>query len=1801
MTVEEQPNQPPIAGDDLGSTTENIPVNVFVLDNDFDPDGDVISIAGFDESTVAGGTITAQGNTLVYTPELGFTGTDSFIYTITDGDLTDTATVTVTVEEQPNQPPIAVDDFAETSGNIPVNIFVLDNDFDPNGDPLSIVDFAQTTAGGGTVSSAGGSLTYQPELGFFGTDSFDYTISDGELTATATVTVQQDNQLPIAVDDSAFTTEDIPINIFVLDNDVDDDVVSISNFEETTALGGQVSQDGNTLIYSPGFGFTGTDSFIYTISDSFGQTSSAVVTVNVGPDPNPNDPEAFPDEAITTQNLPVAIAVLDNDSDPDGDSISIFNFEGLTASGGSVSIDNNETPFDGSDDLLVYTPAADFTGADIFSYTITDSFGATDSTTVTVTVGPDNNPPTAVDDEAMTVEGVPVKVGVLDNDFDLDGDLLEISAFESTSSAGGTVTYDANRTINRNDDLLEYTPPADFTGTDSFTYSIVDQKGAISTATVTVTVEPMPNPPVAEDDFAETNENEPVSIDVLANDSDPDGDPLEIEGFPATTAADGTVTFDNNGTPFILDDDKLVYEPALGFNGTDSFIYTISDGELTDTATVTVTTIDQPPIALPDFAETPENTSVEINVLENDFDVNGDEIVISGLASSTVAGGTIALDAESGLPVYTPAVDFIGTDSFNYTISDGEATATALVTVDVLEVNFPPEAVDDEATTDEGELVTIDVVDNDIDPDGDDLDIVGWQQFTGNRGLIILQDNQLIYGPAPGFIGTDSFSYTISDGEFTDTAQVTVRVEEVNENPVAVDDEAITAQGIEVDISVLDNDFDPDGDPLEILEFSETTENGGAVSININLTPFDPSDDLLVYEPADDFTGTDSFIYTIADITGATDVATVNITVEPNEGTIAEDDFANTTVNVPVSIDVLVNDFDPDGDRISLEAFQLATAVGGTVNRNNNGTPGNRQDDFLIYTPAAGFIGTDSFSYSISDGRGATDSAIVTVQVDRINNRPIAVDDVAITNSGDSRAIAVLNNDFDLDGDILSIVNFSAFTSEGGNVTSDGLNLIYASAFGFSGTDSFNYTISDGQLTDTATVTVAVNMPINLPPVAGNDTGVTTEGFSTSIAVLDNDFDPEGDPLFIIGIPNTTAFGGTVALGGLDNLIYNPAFGFTGTDIFSYTIADTRSGVPAVGTVTVTVVEMENRPPNAGDDFAETTQDIPVSVFVLDNDFDPEGDALSIVGFAQTTGLGGSVSQSGNTLVYNPGLGFTGTDSFSYTISDSFGATDTATVEVSVSVFDRNNPPIAQDDFAETTQDIPVSVFVLDNDFDPEGDALSIVGFAQTTGLGGSVSQSGNTLVYNPGLGFTGTDSFSYTISDSFGATDTATVEVSVSVFDRNNPPIAQDDFAETTQDIPVSVFVLDNDFDPEGDALSIVGFAQTTGLGGSVSQSGNTLVYNPGLGFTGTDSFSYTISDSFGATDTATVTVTVSDIPNIPPVAVDDFANTPEDITTNIFVLDNDFDLDGDALSIVGFAQTTEFGGSVSQSGNTLVYNPGFGFTGTDSFSYTISDGQDTDTATVSVTVEQAGPVAFEDNVVVLQDRRELSIPVLFNDSPADGLVLVNVGTATGTVEIRGDRAIYTPNTGFTGTDSFTYTIEDSLGRSSTASVNVNVVTQLDRSGPDFIVGTDEQSQVVGTSVIRETLMGGAGNDTLIGNEGADVLSGGADGDVFAYLRLSDSGADPNNPFESGDTIVDFDPGLDSILLNFEVVPGIKVTQTDVEINLLGISNGVAAIALNTLNTPPNLLPEQFVIVLTNLPTSTTEPEIRDSLLFRG
>jgi hypothetical protein len=274
-----------------------------------------------------------------------------------------------------------------------------------------------------------------------------------------------------------------------------------------------------------------------------------------------------------------------------------------------------------------------------------------------------------------------------------------------------------------------------------------------------------------------------------------------------------------------------------------------------------------------------------------------------------------------------------------------------------------------------------------------------------------------------------------------------------------------------------------------------------------------------------------------------------------------------------------------------------------------------------------------------------------------------------------------------------------------------------------------------------------------------------------------------------------------------------------------------------------------------------------------------------------------------------------------------------------------------------------------------------------------------------------------------------------------NSGPVAVNDAYLVQENSPTSsLAVLTNDYDPAGDSFTIT--QATTPAHGSAAISGNTILYTPASGYYGADSFTYTISDAYGDTSTATVTITV----NAPPQAFNDAYTVQENHANNVLnVLANDFDPDGDPLTITGTSAAAN--GTATISGSNILYTPATGYYGADSFTYTISDGQGgTSSATVSLFVN-APPQAANDAYTVQQNSSNNVLNVLANDSDPDGDPLTITGTsaaAHGTTTINGSNILYTPAAGYYGADSFTYSISDGQGGTSTATVSITVSFNL-------------------------------------------------------------------------------------------------------------------------------------------------------------
>jgi large repetitive protein len=319
-----------------------------------------------------------------------------------------------------------------------------------------------------------------------------------------------------------------------------------------------------------GNGFNGTVVLLDADGNPTGETISFLEIESII-DGNGQSPVAGDDTATTPEDTPVVIDVLGNDTDPQGQPLTVT---GASAPNGTVTVNPDGT--------LSYTPNPNFNGPDTITYTVTDPDGNTDTATVTVDVTPVNDPPVAVDDPLNTVQpGETVIISVLGNDSDPDSDPLTVTA---ASAPNGTVTINPDGT-------LTYTPNAGYTGPDEISYTITDGNGGFDSAVVPVTVADTQSP-VAGDDTATTPEDTPVVIDVLGNDTDPQGQPLTVTG---ASAPNGTVTVNPDGT--------LSYTPNPNFNGPDTITYTVTDPDgNTDTATVTVdvTPVNDPPVAVDD-------------------------------------------------------------------------------------------------------------------------------------------------------------------------------------------------------------------------------------------------------------------------------------------------------------------------------------------------------------------------------------------------------------------------------------------------------------------------------------------------------------------------------------------------------------------------------------------------------------------------------------------------------------------------------------------------------------------------------------------------------------------------------------------------------------------------------------------------------------------------------------------------------------------------------------------------------------------------------------------------------------------------------------------------------------------------------------------------------------------------------------------------------------------------------------------------------------------------------------------------
>ncbi len=967
-------NDYPVAVDDYFYTAEDIPDNIIVTTNDKDLNDS--QNGGINETSISiisqakHGTAFIIGNKINYTPYSRFYGEDTLSYVIFDSGyplppLSDTAYVFIQVARRH---PLAVDDDISINEDNTIDINVLQNDLDLDINPASVTIGTPPLHGSVVVNSTNGIITYAPNLNYFGTDengdSFTYTVKDmtglSSDIANVNIDILPVPDSPTTTDVHRSTPEDIPITIQldVLASDPDNDLDPSSVEFITNPTNGTKSNNNTNgaITYEPNHGFSGTDTLTFRISDLLGNVSNiSSIIINVSDEA----PNAINDTINISEDQTIYINVLANDTDPQdnivADSVRIT----ILPTHGIVIVNK-------STGILTYTPDENFNGNDIFTYSIADATNYHDQAQVIINITPVNDPPVAINDTIKSQEDQNIEIDIFNNDYDIDN-LIDSTLISIPSPpTHGQVTFDATT------HLITFIPEPNYYGNDSLKYEVFDEEGASSQGLVFISLTAIPDPPEAEDDNFITNEETEVTINVVLNDIDIENDidtcSLDIVGDPLH----GTVTVlptPNCG--------NISYTPDNNYFGTDYFIYQISDTSgLSGQATAYITINNTPdaPVAIDDNYTTPEDSTLIMNVLFNDYDPdnNIDSTQLSIL--DTPENGT--LEITNNRIIYVPASNFNGTDQFKYQICDStNLHDSAFVYINITPINDAPVAVDDYDKTVSQLNIKTNVAENDIDVDNnlDLYSIIVISQPLHGSVAVENGTGYIIYTPTPNvdYYGLDSYDYRICDTYGAcDTATVFLEITSGNVAPITQPDYVTTDEDTPVSISPANNDKDPN-DNLDITSITIAKEpDYGTATSNALLSQ-------ITYEPNLNFNGTDTILYSICDLAEPPlcSVDTIIITVNPvNDSPVAAQRNIQSFDNSTVDIDVLSYCSDPENDPLTVSISESSPVINGIVSVN--------EDNTIRYESAEGIYCTsEQIIYEVCDDDGlcATASIFITL------------------------------------------------------------------------------------------------------------------------------------------------------------------------------------------------------------------------------------------------------------------------------------------------------------------------------------------------------------------------------------------------------------------------------------------------------------------------------------------------------------------------------------------------------------------------------------------------------------------------------------------------------------------------------------------------------------------------------------------------------------------------------------------------------------------------------------------------------
>nr|WP_244954644.1 Ig-like domain-containing protein [Rhodothalassium salexigens] len=771
---------------------------------------------------------------------------------------------------------------------------------------------------------------------------------------------------------------------------------------------------------------------------------------------------------------------------------------------------------------------------------------------------------------------------------------------------------------------------------------------------------------------------------------------------------------------------------------------------------------------------------------------------------------------------------------------------------------------------------------------------------------------------------------------------------------------------------------DPDADDTLGYEIVTDPAEGSASVDPDGTVRFDPGDGF--QDLAEGDSRDVAFTYRVTDSAGNTATETVTVTVTgTNDAPLAAADTGTTGENIPLTLDVLTNDRDPDaGDTLTLTGASLAPGAGGSVSITDDGRlafdPGSAYDHL-----APGDTATATVTYTVTDEASATDTATATITVTGTNDAPVATFTGPVAAEEDGPTVSGQLTATDVDAEpgelryalVEGPAEGSVTVDPDGGFAFDAGDDFQDLAEGQTRDVSFTYKVTDGHGgSDTETVTITVT-GTNDAPIAVADTATTGENAPLTLDVLTNDRDPDADDtLTLTGATLAPGAGGSVSITDDGRLAFDPgsaydhlAPGDTATATVTYTVTD-DTGATDTATATITVTGTNDAPLATFTGPVAAEEDGPtVSGQLTATDVDAETGELRYAlvegpaeGSVTVDADGGFAFDAGEDF-QDLAEGQTRDVSFTYKVTDGHGGSDTETVTITVT--GTNDAPIAAADTGTTGENSPLTLDVLANDRDPDADdTLTLTGATLAPGAGSSVSITDDgRLAFDPGSAYdhlapgdTATATVTYTVTDDAGATDTATATITIT--GTNDAPVAMADTGATDEDSAVDVDVLANDRDADaGDGATLTDVAWVDGQAGrdgsSIDIVDGALRFDPGdayndlsVGDSETVQVRYTVTDDHGASDTATATITIAgrnDAPAITAVTQDGGA------VDGALLLNETGRLDGVAMiADVDNFPTNALTVSMTFASDTPPGHDGLNTNGNALFSYNGSDGDD-------------------------------------------------------------------------------------------------------------------------------------------------------------------------------------------------------------------------------------------------------------------